>query len=212
MKNILIVFYLILIVSFSGCATLVTGKSQKISVSSSPDNAIISIDKIIVGNSPTSVDVKKDTGKYLLVEKEGYYPKKMLLTTKINNWFWGNIVGLIFFDLSSATDALTRGMLEYSPNQYYITLDPINVITSNMNIYEVRKEVKYFIVSSHPEIIKELNFGRGEYIQTLLRILKIDDENSDAAIRKIRGLSEAYLEAPDFSEKVVEMFLGKEAT
>jgi|SRR3990170_5899802 len=209
MKKTLIVYYLIFIVSSSGCATLVTGRSQKISISSSPDNAIISIDNIIVGKSPTRVDVNKDTGKYILVEKEGYYPKKMLLTTKLNNWFWGNIVGLIFFDLSSLTDALTKGMLEYSPNQYYITLDPINATTRNMNIYDLRREVKYFIVSNHNEIIKELSIKRGEYTNTLLRMLKIDDENSDATIRKIRGLSEAYLEAPDFSEKVVEMFLGK---
>jgi len=209
MKKTLIVYYLIFIVSSSGCATLVTGRSQKISISSSPDNAIISIDNIIVGKSPTRVDVNKDTGKYILVEKEGYYPQKMLLTTKLNNWFWGNIVGLIFFDLSSLTDALTKGMLEYSPNQYYITLDPINATTRNMNIYDLRREVKYFIVSNHNEIIKELSIKRGEYTNTLLRMLKIDDENSDATIRKIRGLSEAYLEAPDFSEKVVEMFLGK---
>ncbi|MEW6721099.1 MAG: PEGA domain-containing protein [Thermodesulfobacteriota bacterium] len=211
MKKMLMVI-LIAMVSSYGCATLVTGTSQKISVSSSPDNAMISIDNVFVGNSPISVDVNKDTGKYLLVEKEGYYPKKMLLTTKMSNWFWGNIVGLLFFDLSSGTDALTKGMLEYSPDQYYITLDPINTLTSGMDIYEARREVKLFIVSNHSDIIKELNAGRGEYVKTLLRILKIADENSDAAIMKIKGLSQAYSEAPDFSERVVELFLGKEST
>jgi uncharacterized protein YceK len=204
-----LMYLLVLMGMLSGCATIVSGPSQKMSFSSTPDNVIISVDNVNVGNTPITVDVRRGTGKLLILEKEGYYPKKMLLTTKFNNWFWGNIV---CGGLCSATDALTKSILEYAPNNYHATLDPMNAKSIIMNIYELRQEVKLFIMSNYSDIIKELAAGQGEYLNALLQVLNIENNNAEGAIKKIKGLSDAYLDIPEFSEKVVELFMGKATT
>ena len=56
------------------------------------------------------------------VEKAGFTPTEVALTTKMNPWMWGNI--LLTSPLSTSIDTSTGASREYDPGEYMIDLQP----------------------------------------------------------------------------------------
>jgi len=103
----------------SGCATIVSGGQQSISISSDPSEAAV---KIIDSNgavvfdsrTPTTATLKKGQGFFkgasyrLVVEKSGYKSQEILLQSDMNvgwyvvgNFFFGGLIGWLIIDPSS---------------------------------------------------------------------------------------------------------------
>ena len=136
---------------------------------------------------------------------DGYKRQTRQLTTRMDNWFWGNIVlGGLF---GSTTDGVSGSIHEYSPNQYYVTM----VSGSSSSLMEIKSEkakAKEFIVSNYDKILTDLAKGEGEFIDSLLAILNVQDSNRSDSLNKIKSLSETHTNIPEFAEQVAINFIN----
>jgi hypothetical protein len=200
------VFLMALIGTVGGCATIVDGTHQSVSFNSTPDGATVMIDGRPVGKTPTMVSLEKKEDQTLSFSKEGYKPLSMKLETRMDGWFWGNIVCGGF--LGSTTDGLSGAVDEYSPGQYLVTLQPEDTNTmATVPTNEARRKAEKFIVLSYKEILNDLGSGEGPYLNSLYELLKIPKDDRGTALKKIRALSEAYSEIPDFADRVIQLYL-----
>jgi hypothetical protein len=99
----------------SSCASIIDGTKQKVSFSSNPSNADVTIDGRAVGKTPLTEDLSKKDTHSVKINLAGYHPYEMTLIRKVNSWVWGNIVFGGFIGLG--VDALTGGLYELTPTQ-----------------------------------------------------------------------------------------------
>lgn len=118
-----------LVITASSCATLFTKKTQEVNFKGIPGTTIVDKDKNKVvteigsngfGVGKFSKQLKK---KHIEARKDGYQPKSYEMGTKIQGWFWGNIVlgGIP----GMAIDAATGKMMKFSDNMIDVTLTPL---------------------------------------------------------------------------------------
>jgi hypothetical protein len=99
-----------LLVTTSGCASLMHGSDQDVSVVSNPAAASISVDGKPMGTTPAVVRLTRKESHILRLDLEGYQPFEMPLERKTSGWVWGNIVfgGLIGVAVDSSTGAMYK--------------------------------------------------------------------------------------------------------
>jgi uncharacterized protein YceK len=117
--------------ALSGCASIQSGTTQHVKVSSNPAGATVYValkkdgvvsNKVAVGVTPLTVTLSRKHGA-LFVEKEGYVATEVPLTTKMNPWMWGNI--LLTSPLSTSIDTSTGASREYDPGEYMVDLQAV---------------------------------------------------------------------------------------
>ena len=204
MRKLAHVFFVVLVVMLSGCASIVSGQKQQLTFNSEPADATVLINGAVVGKTPMSFMVDRKADETVSFTKEGYKPQTLRLSTTLNGWFWGNIVLGGF--LGSTTDAASGAMHEYAPNQYYITLVP-NSTAGSVNPISEKAKVKEFIILNYQKIVEDISKGRGQYISSLLVMLSIPRDSQAEAQNKIKALSAVYTIIPDFAERVVNYFM-----
>jgi len=116
----LVALYLALHVS-AGCASIVKGKTQNVSIESNVRGATIIVDGQTVGKTPFSGPIPRGSDTTILVKKDGYEPRRMTLSTEIEPIFWGNIIFGGFF--GSTTDMGTQAMYKYAPATIMVDLE-----------------------------------------------------------------------------------------
>ncbi len=128
----------------SGCATIIDGTSQKVSFSSNPSNAVVTVDGRVVGNTPLTDDLSKKDTHTVKINLDGYHPYEITLIKKVNSWVWGNIVfgGL----LGLGVDALTGGLYELTPSQVNADLKLKGVASRSVD-----DKTLYVTVTLHPD-------------------------------------------------------------
>jgi hypothetical protein len=100
----------------AGCATIVSGGSQKVRLTSNPSGAMVTVDGSTQrATTPGEIVLPRNTSGYVLhFRKEGYEDSKQRLQSTMNGWVWGNLVfggliGLIVDFSSGAANSLTPG-------------------------------------------------------------------------------------------------------
>ena len=78
--------------SGTGCAAIMTGTTQAVTVKSEPAGAKVEMDGKPVGQTPAVVTVVRGRSRVLKITKEGYEPLTVTLGTKFNGWILGNAV------------------------------------------------------------------------------------------------------------------------
>ncbi len=68
------------------------GTTQPLGISSSPTNAVVSIDKMSVGTTPVIAKIKRGDNHTVAINMQGYAPFEATVTKKVSGWVWGNIV------------------------------------------------------------------------------------------------------------------------
>lgn len=91
-KCILALFALCLFVTCSGCATVVTGKYQKIPVTSDPPGVKVRASSGEYVIAPGSFNLKRNEDHTLVAEYPGNEPQQVKLKHGLQGWFWGNIL------------------------------------------------------------------------------------------------------------------------
>jgi hypothetical protein len=93
---------------FSGCATIVNGTTQKVAFTSEPPGATVTVDGVPIGNTPTSIDLKRDSVHSVTFEKDGYVASEHTVIQGASWWFAGNILlgGIIGMMVDSSTGAM----------------------------------------------------------------------------------------------------------
>ena len=109
-----------LVVSLTGCCSIIHGTRQDVGISSAPTGAIVKVDNVPSGNTPVVAKLTRKDNHFVRVELSGYQPFDMTLTRSVSGWVWGNIVfgGLI----GLAVDAIDGAFYNLSPEQVSATL------------------------------------------------------------------------------------------
>ncbi len=116
------VFFLLIIILFSGCASIVSKSTWPFSIDTEPAGAKILIKnksgkEIFRGKTPTALKLKSGAGFFskesytVILTMAGYEPKTINVACKLNGWYLGNIVfggfiGLLIID--PATGAMYK--------------------------------------------------------------------------------------------------------
>ena len=92
---------------FSGCASIVHGKMQNVSLSSSPLGATVIIDGMKVGKTPLTKDLRRKDNHYVRFELDGFLPYEDAFIQQTSGWVWGNMLfgGLIGLAIDAINDA-----------------------------------------------------------------------------------------------------------
>jgi uncharacterized protein YceK len=106
MKNLLLTAAIV--VTLSGCASIMNGPTQSVTIKSTPEGAAISVtnkagEKVHTGTAPLTVALKRSAGYFkpevytVAFVKEGFAPKEVVITGTMSGWFIGNLLfgGLI---------------------------------------------------------------------------------------------------------------------
>lgn len=141
----------------TGCASIISGTSQAVTIDSNVQGASVSIEGNIVGQTPFSGKIPRKRESVALVSKPGYTAQPVVLTTSFNPV----AILSIFWDYST-TDCLTGACWEYAPSTYYVNLRPA---TSSVEQFRRDSELKAFAMTYYSAIKTELATGSGAKIE-----------------------------------------------
>jgi len=105
-----------------GCATIISGRTQKVSVTTTPSDAVITVNNM-VQKSPAIFTLDRTFPAYQVkIEKEGYRTIELTLKRGINGWVFGNIVfgGII----GLVIDICDGSVYKFSPSEIEQSLVP----------------------------------------------------------------------------------------
>ena len=113
-----------LITMFTGCASIICGKQQSVSIDSKPAGAEVLVydsngEIIFQNTTPCVAKLNRKTSDYesadyvVLVRKEGFAPVQVPLTGKLNRAYLANFLNVIGF----AIDPITGALWTLSPDE-----------------------------------------------------------------------------------------------
>lgn len=135
MKSAILVF--VCATALTGCASVVRGTSEKVSINSDPPDAAI---RTSLGHScpqsPCTVEVSRKTDFTAFAEKEGYKPGQMYIGTHMGNNGAAGMAGNILVGglVGVGVDAVSGATLDHYPNPAMITLVPVDSPLESTNI------------------------------------------------------------------------------
>jgi hypothetical protein len=106
--------------SMSGCATIMTGPTQKIPISSNPSGATVQVDGQTTFVTPATVTLERKNDHILVFTKEGYNQQTVTLLHVISGAVCGNIIlgGLIGWGV----DAMTGAQFKLVPTTVHVEM------------------------------------------------------------------------------------------
>lgn len=175
MKNKLMprVFIVVLAALLSGCATLFSGTSDKVTFTSDPSNVKIYFDGRYMGATPVTFEVPR-VGfavadlKTIRAEKKGYKIQEFKLQTEFNTIAVVNTTSTIPWLVDFVSGAVTR----YSPTDYHLILEPAGA-RGKANVSR-RIDIERYILLSYDHIVRDTALGGGEYLAALAQLLQVD--------------------------------------
>jgi hypothetical protein len=119
-KTLSILTTIAYLITFSGCASIVSGKSADLTVHSNPGSASVYIDDMPIGKTPLVTDVKRKKEHEIKITKEGY--EEYVITTKrgCNWWILGDFALLSILGL--IIDLATGAAYSVKPDEINVQL------------------------------------------------------------------------------------------
>jgi len=130
----------VLVLSISGCATIIKGTSQDISIQSNPSNAKVVVKttggiEVFSGVTPASAKLAKKKEYIVTVTLDGYKEGTVMLSQSFEAWTIGNIlcVGII----GLIVDAVDGAMWKLEPDQIMVTMATASLENGETRLYAV---------------------------------------------------------------------------
>jgi hypothetical protein len=161
----------ILVTALSGCASILTGSTQTITVNSNVSGAQVFMNDTLLGKTPLTVTVDRGLEGALTVKADGYQSYNFALNKKITTTFWVNILSGGLF--GSSTDMSTGAMYEYEPGTFQATLAPMNASSLELDTFEKEAALRRFLLVNHEAVVRQLASGEGTHLETLYGALEI---------------------------------------
>lgn len=161
--------------ALSGCATLFSGTSDKVTFTSDPGNVKIYFDGRYMGTTPLTFEVPR-VGfavadlKSIRAEKKGYKTQEFKLQTEFNTVAVVNTTSTIPWLVDFVSGAVTR----YSPTDYHLILEPAGGTVSR------RIDIERYILLSYDHIVRDSALGGGEHLASLGQLLDVAPAHTDA--------------------------------
>lgn len=188
MKNTacLLSFTVMACLALAGCASIVKGSTQSISITTNVDGATLFLDGVEIGTSPFLGIVKKNKEELKIV-KDGYRTETIVMSKTLEGLFWGNII--IGGTLGSITDFGTGAAYTYAPATYQIDLK-----ANEQSMLEYNRELsaRRFSMIYIDEISRDLAAGEGEYLSALIEIVGAEAEDVRIALKSSGGNQVAF--------------------
>lgn len=115
-----------------GCASIMHGARQDISVTSVPLGAKVTVNGVNMGATPSMIRLDRAASSIALVfTKEGYEPVTVALNRRMDGWLLGNIIlgGLIGLAIDFATGSAYR----LSPKEVNVVLSELKKQGANID-------------------------------------------------------------------------------
>ncbi len=110
---------------FAGCASIISGTKQDVTISSSPGSANIVIKsskgiEVFRGATPVRVELKRKYSYQVSIALPGYREENVYIDNNFNAWYLGNIIcgGLI----GLVIDAINGAMYTLEPDMISVSL------------------------------------------------------------------------------------------
>ena len=132
MKRLRVVL-LLFIITIMGCATIHSGRSQLVSINSTPQGASVTIDGVVMGNTPLYADLERKKGHVVQINLEGYQPFQITLTRAKNGWIWGNVIS--FGLVGVVVDVITGAVYKLEPEQVSAVMARSTAIKKDDGLY-----------------------------------------------------------------------------
>ena len=164
MKARLSQFILILLAArmATGCATIIHGSTQDVSIASSPDSAEVWIDGARMGATPTKVTLKRKDSHIVTIKKEGFKDATATIETETSAWIIGNIIfgGII----GCGIDLISGGAYDLKPERLDINMTKLAELDGKtIHVDEARldeiKEIRFVDSNGKPEITIQVSWA-----------------------------------------------------
>lgn len=154
-----------------GCATILKGSDQEITVNSNVPGAQVLLNGNAIGVTPLTTTVPKGQNSSLVVRKEGYQAQTILMQTQITGAFWGNIIlgGL----LGSTTDMTTNSAYEYAPGSFQAELVPEQASQLELDSLMAEANLRRFVLYNYSHIVRDSSVEQGEHLNALSEMLSL---------------------------------------
>lgn len=181
-----------------GCATIISGKEQTISVNSNVAGADVYLNSVSLGKTPLVASVPRGQDGTLRVQAAGYTPFTFALNKKINNVFWVNIfIGGTF---GSSTDYSTKAMYEYEPSTFFAPLQPAAAGTTELDLLQKREALRRYVLMNYEPMIHDLARNGGPHLATVLGALAIGADRQDAQVQQWIQAASSARSSAEFAE------------
>lgn len=189
------------VVVLGGCATILGGSSQTITVNSNVSGAQVTLNGASLGVTPLTASIKRGQTGVLSVQSAGYQPYQIALNKKITTLFWVNIfTGGVF---GSTTDAATGAMYEYEPSTFMVMLQSGSSTSEELAAWRRTEGLRAFVLQNNEAVVSDLAAGRGEYIDVLTKLLSVTPVDRTDAIARWRAGYLGSKTAAEFAAKLV---------
>lgn len=105
----------------TGCASVLKGSRQSVSIESNPQNAQVFVDGTRMGTTPLNIKLKRNKHSAIKIVKQGYEPQQQALQKEYDMITLLNV----FWDYST-TDLITGNAYKYAPDAYFFQLEKSN--------------------------------------------------------------------------------------
>lgn len=187
--------------ALGGCATVINGSNQLLTVNTNVPGAQVFMNNVPLGVTPLIVSVRRGQEGVLSIQAPGYQPFQAPITKKINGIFFVNI--LIGGTTGSTTDYTTGAMYAYEPDTYYVTLQPMGMTPVGLMEWKRKEEVRAFVLLNNEALATELAAGRGEYVDALATLLDVKAEQRGAAVQRWQASYRGSETAVAFADRMV---------
>lgn len=186
----------------SGCSSIISGTTQKVTITSNINGADVIINGTPVGKTPVTTRVKREKNVHITVRKEGYSDYNSVTETKLDPWFWGNIIiGGVF---GSTTDLATGTTHLIEQDHMHIQMEELNKgkkTTLNMN--DKMPQVQEYTLLSYHNLLREIKTNQGEYLKGLYSIKGIKSKNEEVKfLNYLKTITTDKTTALEFAQKV----------
>lgn len=103
----------------SGCAGMISGKTQNVTFKSEPAEADVYVNGVIMGKTPLTANIKKGKEQMATIKKDGYKSVDIPLVTAFD---MAALIGLVSYATPLTTDISQGTAYEFSPSYYNIDL------------------------------------------------------------------------------------------
>ena len=146
-----------------GCATIFSGTSEEVSITTSPSDATIYVNDRVVGSGSAAITVSRTYANnerpFIRVARDGYVTQEFRMTNSFNSVSILNLSSVY----SWTTDFISGAMFEYAPNQYHVQLVKVGSAGAMPGKYKLER----YVLMNFEVIKTDLSRGYGEYFTAL---------------------------------------------
>jgi len=153
MRKVIIFATIALSLILTGCATIISGTTKKVTISSTPPAATVFVDNVKVGKTPLETMLTRGSEHNVKIKLDGYQTYETVLVKTLNPWCLGNIFigGLIGIIIDSSSGALNN----LSPGE----INAVMTTGSDVASVETNETTETDITTSGPIAPTQLKVG-----------------------------------------------------